>query len=290
MKKSDFWQSMLASQSLSDEARTHQDWALLKNTFDRWSFERRSERNIPKVIHQIWLGSPVPKLYSQWGETWKRLNPTWEYRLWTEDEIANFGLTNQAAFDGSPNFGVKSDLARYEILHRYGGVYADTDFECLAGFDELVESSSFFAGIMYGDRPTINNGLIGATPGHPILGAMVAALAIPFDGHDAGTVLAHSGPVRFAAECLDYLRVNPDPSVVIFPTSYFYPFPNREVELKDLKEVRRWLRPESLAVHYWEVSWRKQSFSSKVYWWMKKNLPRPLFVTFYRWVKGKSPE
>jgi mannosyltransferase OCH1-like enzyme len=45
----------------------------------------------------------------------------------------------QAAFDRASNFGEKSDIWRYEILFRLGGVYVDTDFECVRPFDSLLE-------------------------------------------------------------------------------------------------------------------------------------------------------
>jgi mannosyltransferase OCH1-like enzyme len=77
---------------------------------------------IPQIIHQIWLGSPIPELYAGWEQTWQKLNPGWDYRLWNEREIDAFGLVNRRAYDESTSYGVKSDLARYEILERLGGI------------------------------------------------------------------------------------------------------------------------------------------------------------------------
>ena len=54
-----------------------------------------------------------------------------------------------------------------------GGIVLDIDTICLKPLDELVYKYSFFAGsepssINY-ISPTINFGLIGATPNHPIV-------------------------------------------------------------------------------------------------------------------------
>ena len=34
---------------------------------------------IPKIIHQIWLGSPVPEYLKTLMESWKALHPDWQY-------------------------------------------------------------------------------------------------------------------------------------------------------------------------------------------------------------------
>lgn len=40
-------------------------------------------------------------------------------------------LKNQIAYSSAKNWGMKSDILRYEILQKFGGVYIDTDYECL---------------------------------------------------------------------------------------------------------------------------------------------------------------
>jgi len=76
---------------------------------------QRTQVLIPKIIHQIWLGSPLPEKYKQLQKSWLKYHPDWHYYLWTEKEIAAFGLTNQALYDATSNYGEKSDIARYEI-------------------------------------------------------------------------------------------------------------------------------------------------------------------------------
>lgn len=290
MNKPEFWASMTAAQTIPDQERTLAWWDVLVAAYQKWRPEESISRRVPRIVHQIWLGSPLPKLYARWGESWRRQNPGWDYRLWTEKEIADFGLRNQRSYDLSPNFGVKSDLARYEILERFGGVYADTDFECLVSFERLASSTDFFTGLMYGTNPVIANGLIGSRPGHPILKTLVRDLSEPFLGTDGMAILEYCGPGKFTRECISHLQGHPTDSMVVLPTTFFYAFPNRDIEMKDLKAARNWARPESLALHYWEVSWKDQSASSRVYWWMKKHLPRWLFRLIYRVVKGKFPD
>lgn len=42
---------------------------------------------IPRIVHQIWLGGPVPTRYDSWRKSWVTHNPTWEYRLHGDDEL-----------------------------------------------------------------------------------------------------------------------------------------------------------------------------------------------------------
>eukprot|EP00937_MAST-01D_sp_MAST-1D-sp2_P007827 g7827.t1 len=134
----------------------------------------RRARSIPRVIHHIWLGSPLPARFRALRETWRAYHPTWRHVLWGDAEAAAFGLRNRAAFDAAPNWGEKSDLLRYEVLLRHGGVYVDTDFECVRALDELVELGlGFFAGISNTASVELNNGLVGAAPGHPLLARLV---------------------------------------------------------------------------------------------------------------------
>lgn len=82
---------------------------------------------IPKKVHQIWLGpfDPPKKWMSSWKNFCKEYN--WEYYLWDDKKIKNFKLENEQEFDKSDSYQQKADIARYEILYRHGGIYADCD-------------------------------------------------------------------------------------------------------------------------------------------------------------------
>jgi len=141
----------------------------LYNTHLIKSPEYSVEPRIPKIIHQIWLGNPFPEKWLWLRETWLKNHPDWQYILWTEKEIEEFGLTNQKLYDQATNYGEKSDIARYEILYRYGGLYVDTDFECIKSFDPLHHYCDFYAGTEYISRFITFNGLIGCRKHHPIM-------------------------------------------------------------------------------------------------------------------------
>ena len=53
-------------------------------------------------------------------------------------------MRNKLAFSLAKNLGMKSDILRYEILMKYGGIYVDTDYECLKNIGRLNYSHSYF--------------------------------------------------------------------------------------------------------------------------------------------------
>lgn len=101
--------------------------------------------SIPKIIHQMWIGhKPAPQKEM---ETWKKFHPDWQYMLWEEgslNEIFPDGLSNQQQYDQMPEIPGKCDIARYEILHKFGGFFVDADSICLRPIEEkFLESDSF---------------------------------------------------------------------------------------------------------------------------------------------------
>ena len=132
--------------------------------------ENKKQGNIPKIIHQIWLGSELPERYKNLAEGWKKYHPDWEYRLWTDKDVETFDMHNRDLFEKTTNYGGKSDIWRCEILYQHGGLYIDTDFECLKNFDMLNENFEFYCGVEpLAVKIILGNAIIASIPGHPIL-------------------------------------------------------------------------------------------------------------------------
>lgn len=100
---------------------------------------------IPKIIHQIWLGSkPIPNKFI---DSWKI--PNFEHVLWREKELSNLNMVNrdkyQTLLENKTYYGA-ADIARVEILSKFGGMYADADFENLKPFPDEWFNYNFFSG------------------------------------------------------------------------------------------------------------------------------------------------
>jgi mannosyltransferase OCH1-like enzyme len=245
-------------------------WEIVENIYERWNNAKTIDSPIiPKLIHQIWLGSPVPSKYDAWRASWKKFHPEYEYKLWTESEILKFGLVNQEAYLESKNFAVKSDIARCEILFRLGGIYADTDFECLTRFDQKLMSVSCFLGQTFTEKPEFNNALMGCIHRNRLMDLMVNSLAEPVLHNNAIEIIKQTGAIKLTNLFFEnelYLNEN----ILILPSDYFYPWPN--FILHDEKNRYSNLTKKSIAIHHWEMSWFKLLYITRIKSFLKKML------------------
>lgn len=98
-------------------------------------------KSLPKIIHQFWEGRDRrPPLLST--ESCRDLHREWTYHMWDtatiQSQFPSGQLVNHAEYSkpGQP-LNLLSDIARYEFLLFYGGVYIDADTRCLVSLDFL---------------------------------------------------------------------------------------------------------------------------------------------------------
>ena len=172
---------------------------------------------IPKILHQVWLGPERPP--TACIASWHAQHPDWDCHLWTESSLPN-DFTNQAIIEAADTFFSKADYIRYELLLRYGGVYADADSYCLRRIDNLLACNAFAAWESEQRRPgLVGNSAIGSIAGHPLTKELVANART---GKPAWKV---SGPGYFTEQ------VAKTEGVTIYPSSYFYPLHHKQRRL-----------------------------------------------------------
>ena len=192
---------------------------------------------IPRIFHQVWVGpDPMPQEYRDYQETWRRHHPDWEMRLWTEDSLPT-DLVRKEAYERLRKPAERADIIRLEVLLRFGGVYVDTDFECLRSIVPLLDGVEFFTASIKPGR--VSNTLIGAKPGHPVLEQAVREVR-PVTEY--GLDKAGTGPLFFNK------LIRQHPEVTIFPAEYFYPATpgQREHAYAIHHFARSWQDPEEL--------------------------------------------
>jgi inositol phosphorylceramide mannosyltransferase catalytic subunit len=213
---------------------------------------------IPKIIHHVWPGDDLfRERFHAWRESWLKFHPDWTFYFWRLDNLpSNINPDiKRAVLD--PNFSVtpKSDMIRFEVVRLFGGVYVDTDMECLKPFDEF-RNFKLFSGYEDDER-RICPSLFGAEPNHPLLTQM-AKLSVD-NAFKYGYELANTQPHK-------YTSVKPftkliqghlaDPTIKIYSKEYFYPI--------YLKEKHRLSEetPNAYAKHHWtgndDDGWTKQ--------------------------------
>ena len=183
---------------------------------------------IPKKIHYCWFGrGPMPELALKCIESWHRLMPDYEYKLWNED---NFDVHCNPYVEeayAARKFAFVTDYVRLHALESEGGVYMDTDVEALKPYDDLLHLDGFigYEGSKY--QP-IGTGTIASIPHGPWVREQLAAYdGIHFVQSD-GSYDLMTNPFRITSVMRDNGFV-PDgkeqeyKGMHIFPVDYFCP-------------------------------------------------------------------
>lgn len=233
--------------------------AIAKKIFDRKSISlRKSEREhffnepihvtpsrkVPKVIHQIWFGKPLEtnsiryNLMKGVKEAAERNGYT--YKLWTNEHLKEemFPITwdsIQTSIEVGEEleqvrFAQVADLARYEILHRFGGVYLDSLFEISDAFCKYIESKKDSEIIVANEDPCglkckgfegkayVSNGFFACVPGcMPLKRLLHPATLSEIDFYNVH-INRETGPY--------FLRkgIKPRDKVHVIDTENIYPF------------------------------------------------------------------
>lgn len=198
---------------------------------------------IPRIIHQIWLGPLEPPLQAM--QSWQELHPSWEYKLWTEQNIPQ--LKNQHAFDVSDNYPQKSDVLRYELLAKFGGVYVDADEYCLKPIDGLIaefEATGLIAAYEGSlDRPElVANTVLACDKDNVFMWLMVNELDIT----KVGGAWEVTGP-----QYLTNMLAKHTPKLHLLPAKHFYPIHHRDKERRRIDLSLLAQDKDVYGVHLW---------------------------------------
>ena len=128
----------------------------------------------PKRIYQLWHSiENVSDQMIQRTKVLKTQHPEFEYHLFFLDSAREFIQENfeskvWTAFDSIIPFAFKSDLWRYCMLYKYGGIYLDMKYECTNGFrfSQLDTTQEYY--VFDVDQTSIYNGFIVAKPNNRI--------------------------------------------------------------------------------------------------------------------------
>ena len=199
---------------------------------------------IPKIIHQIWFGKALDKKtvrYTLMKNLEKiALENGYEYKCWTDKDLIyeNFPLTwefiHLAIEKGEEleqsRFAQVADLARLELLHRFGGIYMDSLFEISKQFLNFITKNNKRELIVANEDPCeldckgnnnkkyLSNGFFAARPGTQILKRLLNYDILEKIDWDNIRINQTTGPYFFRSA----IKLKDD--VLIIPTEKIYPF------------------------------------------------------------------
>ena len=243
----------------------------------------RQVREIPKIIHQIWFGNPIETAYPSRYKLTQHVKEVAErngfvYKLWTNEDLnaKNFPLVWEEmlrSFDAGrrlkqSRLAQVADLARYELLHRFGGVYLDSLFEIGDKFCAEIVANKKSKLIVANEDPCglecaskngkyLSNGFFACIPGSICIKRLLHPDTLKYINYDSVYVNRETGPYYFR------LCVKSGDAVHIIETEKIYPFMVNDSEYRSkapnecLTENRSIIQncletkyPNSLAVYH----------------------------------------
>jgi hypothetical protein len=203
-----------------------------------------SAQRIPRTFHWVWLGGkPMPEEFVAFRRTWAEHHPDWQFCVWDESTLPP--LRNQRWFDHVQSWSQKVDIVSFELLHRHGGIYLDTDFECLRNIEPLLDGVDVFAASE--DNVHTCHGIMGCVPGHPLFERVIDTVEHSIVSQPDGNAAQTTGPMLLT-RCFDAWRAEGNQATVFGP-ELFYPYHYTEMHR------RHETFPDAYAAHHWTGSW-----------------------------------
>lgn len=176
---------------------------------------------IPKLIHFIWVGDES-KRPDNCIETWRTMNPDWDFLLWGNAELEGMEWVNRAHMTAMADRELNgvADMMRWEILHAHGGIVVDADSIALRPLpDSLLDCEAFACWENEIVRPgLIAAGYFGSVAGTPFLKQIIDDIAAePTVVHEMAWQTV--GPQRLT----DSYRKYAYSKLRIYPSHYFIP-------------------------------------------------------------------
>ncbi len=181
----------------------------------------------------------------EWQQSWKHYNPGWKHVLWNDEKInEKLNITHPNILHECKNFSEKSDILRFEILYQFGGLYIDTDFECLKPIDPLFINRDFL--IFRESRNDVCGAFFAASRNNSRVKKIIDGLPDRQRIHGKAKANIKFGP-KYLHEMLPGASVDNNTRLV-----YPYMWNEKHRRNENFAETS----PESYAVHHWKGSWK----------------------------------
>ena len=224
---------------------------------------------IPKIIHYCWFGgNPLPRSALKCINSWKKYFPNYEIKEWNEGnfDVNMMEFTHQAY--EAKKYAFVSDVARFWILYKEGGIYFDTDVEVIKSMDDIVARGAFMGIEDYNflgtPCPQINPGLgMGTEKGNTFVKAMLdhymtSGFIDKTTGElIGGTIVWHTTKMLLAAQMSKGRGIQEVAGFTLYPPDYFNPLDDATGRLTKTNNTR--------SIHWYSKTWNdKPPFYFKI--------------------------
>lgn len=139
---------------------------------------RLGRRRIPRILHRVRLGAAAADLPEDLDAGWDGSRGAWEIRTWTDADLLSLGLGEAQVRSAIGRDAELSNVVRFEVLRRHGGVCAEVGVQSRRPIDSILRGLSAFAVL---ERPgRVGTAVLGCVPDHPafVRAAQEAPLAL----------------------------------------------------------------------------------------------------------------
>lgn len=197
---------------------------------------------IDKVIHLIWLQGfkKLPHKYNIILNNNKNVLYDYEFTYWDDSSIRDLLNTHYKKlyniYDYCDIYQGKSDIARYCIIHKYGGIYVDVDFKFYKKIDIFLNKHFICIGF---NEFKIINGLFGSIKNHIILENVINNLSENKQIINTFNLSFITGTIMFKKYIIKYKLIsNKKSKILILPKHYFHPiYKGNAYNIKDSKYI-----------------------------------------------------
>lgn len=213
---------------------------------------------IPKIIHYCWFGgNPLPKSAIKCINSWRHFFPDYTIKEWNEKNFdVNMLPFTREAYEAK-RYAFVSDVARFWILQKEGGLYFDTDVEVIASMNDIIDRGAFM-GVETpsheGKVPTVNPGLgLGAEKGNKVIAAILdyynTLHHVDEKGNRIpGTVVTTTTHVlEQTYGLLPKNEIQKLDGIIIYPQDFFNPFDDATGVLSKTNNTR--------SIHWYSKTW-----------------------------------
>lgn len=202
---------------------------------------------IPRTLHFIWVGDPMPDHLVGNLRTWRDHHPEWDVRVWSDEDLTD--LDNQHWYNLAEQLvpadavgQIRSDIARYEILWRHGGFYADVDTYPLRDITPQLAGHSVWAAAE--DAHWVGNTYLASVPEHPLMRTLIDGIPDSIKRRVRRRPNVTTGP-KYITPLWRSAGAHADPAELWFPYSY------RAVRAGDVPDADM-LPERTVCVHQWQ--------------------------------------
>lgn len=240
------------------------------------------------IIHQIWFGTIPNKKEAEkayislkiYRDSWKIQNPNWYHVEWDKKMcellVKSFYQEYWVLYQSYKHEIQRCDMARYFILHRYGGVYADMDYYCNKPLDrafQRFDKDFYLVTTPNNGGQYVSNSFMYSKPGNVfwrrLFIEMEQRICFPIYYSRHMQIMYSTGPGILTRV---YNRYKLKYKLNSLPAKLFHPYGISD----DILSLRK---STAYTIHIGKGSWEKKD--SKILIYMYRNIKMLMFILLY---------